>query len=48
MKQITFAAACLYYYCRECVKLAFYTLGVLALLFIVHKLVSWALWVLSL
>ena len=48
MKQLSFAGCCLYYYGRECVKTAEYTVTVLALLFIIHKLVSWALWVMSL
>ena len=47
MKQLSFVAACLYYYGREAAKLAGYSLAVLALLFMVHKLVSWALWVMS-
>ena len=48
MKQLSFAGCCLYYYGRECVKTAEYTVTVLALLFIIHKLVSWALWVMNL
>ena len=39
---------CLYYYGRECAKLVVYVAGALALLFMIHKLVSWALWVISL
>ncbi len=48
MKQISFMGCCLYYYGIECAKLAIDVLTVLALLFMIHKLVSWALWVMSL
>lgn len=48
MKRLLLAAMCLYYYGNVCARLAFYSLGVLALLFMIHKLVSWALWVMSL
>jgi len=48
MKRISFMAACAYYYGLECAKLAAYVAGVLTLLFMIHKLVSWALWVMSL
>ena len=48
MKQLSFVGCCLYYYGREFVKLAAYTAAVLALLFMSHKLTSWALWVMSL
>lgn len=48
MKHISFIAVCLYYYGRECAKLVVYVAGALALLFMIHELVSWALWVMSL
>ena len=48
MKQISFMGCCLYYYGSVCAKLAADVLTVLALLFMIHKLVSWALWVMSL
>jgi hypothetical protein len=48
VKQISFMAICLYYYGSELIRLLAYVAAVLGLLFIVHKLVSWALWVISL
>lgn len=48
MNQIAFIAACMYFYGRECAKLAADVAAVLALLFMVYKLVSWVLWVMSL
>ena len=48
MKRISFVGCCLYYYIRECVELAAFTVAVLALLFMIYKLVSWTLWVMSL
>lgn len=48
MKQLSFMGCCLYYYGSECAKLAANVLAMLALLFMVHKLVSWALWVMGL
>lgn len=48
MKRLPFVAACLYYYGRETVKLSIDVAMVMALLFMIHKLVSWALWVMSL
>ena len=48
MKHLSFAGCCLYYYSRECMKTVAYTATVLALLFMIHKLASWALWVMSL
>lgn len=48
MKQLTFVGCCLYYYGKEAGKLATYTVLALALLFMIHKLTSWALWVMSL
>ena len=48
MKQLVFTGCCLYYYGLEVLKLAAYTAAALALLFMIHKLVGWALWVMSL
>ena len=48
MKNIEFAAVCLYWYLTKVVSLAADLLAVLALLFMIHKLVSWTLWVMSL
>lgn len=48
MNQLSFVAACLYYYGSVCAKMAADVLAVIALLFMIHKLVSWALWVMSL
>lgn len=47
MKQLSFVAACLYYYGKEAAKLAIDVAVVMALLFMIHKLVGWFLWVLS-
>ncbi len=47
MNRVSFMAMCLYYYGSQLFKTVFYTAGVLALAFMVYKLVSWALWVLS-
>ena len=48
MNQFDFMAICAYYYTREFLKLTAFTVAVLALLFMFYKLVSWALWVMSL
>ena len=48
MKQLSFMGCCLYYYGREFVRLAAFTALVLSLAFMIHKLISWALWVMSL
>ena len=48
MNKTAFVAICLYYYGRECARLAAFTVAALALLFMIHKLVAWALWVMSL
>lgn len=48
MKQLVFTGCCLYYCGLEVLKLAAYTAAALALLFMIHKLVGWALWVMSL
>ena len=38
----------LYFYAAEALKLAAKTLAVLTGMFVIHKLISWGLWVLSL
>lgn len=48
MDRITFVAACLYYYVRETAILTGLLMAAAAILFMIHKLVSWVLWVLSL
>ena len=48
MDRFSFMAICFYYYGSELFKHIFYAAGVSALLFMIHKLVSWALWVMSL
>lgn len=48
MNRMEFMAMCFYYYGSEFFKLAFYALGVLACMFMIYKLVGWALWVMSL
>ena len=48
MNQFDFMAICAYYYTREFLKLAGYALAALAGMFMIYKLVSWALWVMSL
>lgn len=48
MKRLSFVAACLYYYVRETAILTGLFLTAAAVLFMIHKLVSWALWVLGL
>ena len=48
MKRLSFVAACLYYYCRETVVLTGLLMAAAAVLFMIHKLVGWALWVMGL
>lgn len=48
MDRLSFMAMCFYYYGSELFKHFFYAAGVLALMFMVHKLVSWVLWIMSL
>ena len=43
-----FYMICCYYYLRQALRITFYTMGALWLAFIIHKLFSWAVWVLSL
>ena len=47
MSRLDFMAICAYYYARELVKYSAYTFATVATLLVIHKLVSWALWVLS-
>jgi hypothetical protein len=48
MNRITFVAACLYYYVKETIVLTGLLMAAVAVLFMIHKLVGWALWVISL
>lgn len=48
MNRITFVAACLYYYFKETIVLTGLLMAAVAVLFMIHKLVGWALWVISL
>ena len=43
-----FCYCCLYYYITQATRTAAHTLAALAGLFVIHKLVSWALWIMSL
>ena len=43
-----FYMICCYYYLRQALRITFNTLAAMALAFMIHKLVSWALWVMSL
>jgi len=48
MKSLQFTLICLYYYGREAVKNPLYFITILYLVFITHKLASWAVWMISL
>lgn len=48
MRTLQFSIICLYYYCSEIMKHTMYAAVALTMLFVIHKLVSWGLWVLSL
>lgn len=48
MKRLQFAGICLYYYSRTAVESLGVLVATLAGMFFVHKVVSWALWVMSL
>ena len=48
MDRFSFVAMFFYYYGSELFKHIFYAAGVMAFLFMILKLVSWALWVMSL
>ena len=44
MKSLSFMTICLYYYGREILRNPGYTLVLLAVLFVTHKLASWTAW----
>ena len=48
MDKLAFAAMCFYYYGYEFFRLMLLTVAAMAGAFMIHKLVSWALWVMSL
>lgn len=48
MNRMDFMAICAYYYTRELLKYVAYVMAALGFLLTIHKIVSWALWVLSL
>ena len=48
MNRMQFASICLYYYGREAVKNPAYSITILSLFFIIHKLAGWTVWALSL
>ncbi len=48
MEKLTYAAMCLYYYGSVAARLAVMLLAMMALLFMIHKLVSWSIWILTL
>ena len=48
MNTLQFASICLYCYAREAIKNPAYFIMFLSLVFVTHKLASWAAWVLSL
>ena len=48
MSNITYTAICIYYYCTEIGRAAAMAAAILTTAFAIHKIVSWALWVMSL
>lgn len=48
MKHLSFVMACLYYYVKETAILTALLMATAALMFMIYKLVGWALWVMSL
>ena len=48
MKSLSFMTICLYYYGREILRNPGYVLALLALLYVTHKMGTWAAWVMSL
>ena len=48
LKMTSYVAICLYYYATKAFRPVLYSFGILWLAFVIHKLVSWALWVMSL
>lgn len=47
MKQASFMAICVYYYTKELFRYLAYAFCTMCVLFVIHKLVSWALWIMS-
>ena len=47
MKQVSFLAICVYYYGKEFFKNPGYALVLLALLFVTHKMATWATWMMG-
>lgn len=47
MKALQFTAICFYYYTREILRNPGYTLLLLALFFVTHKLATWTNWILT-
>ena len=47
MKAVSFVAICFYYYLSQISRSAAYAIGALWLAFVIHKLVSWAIWVMN-
>lgn len=39
---------CLYYYLKAATRTAAHTLAALVMAFIIHKIIAWALWVMTL
>ncbi len=48
MTKCSFALMCAYYYCTVMIRNAAYTVAALLLAYMIHKIVSWAIWVMSL
>ena len=48
MRILQFTAICIYYYAREILRNPGYALVLLAMLFVTHKVSTWAAWVMSL
>ena len=48
MKTAEFISICLYYYGREALRNPGYTILLLALFFVTHKVSTWTAWVMSL
>ncbi len=47
LKSLGYAYCCIYYYLRQIMETSFFLLAVLMGAFMIHKLVSWAVWVLN-
>lgn len=48
MKALQFTVICIYYYGMEILRNPGYALVLLAILFVTHKVSTWAAWVMSL